>query len=124
MAAKKSKLIEIEGALVPVVHPHRVEQACSEAEPDHDLLRISHLYKALADLSRLKLVMALRGGEMCVYDLAAFLKLSESAVSHQLRRLREQSLVKGRREGQVLFYSLDDDHISQLLTIGIEHVRE
>ena len=124
MPAKKSKLIEIEGSLVPVVHHQRVEQARADAVEEQDLTQISHLFKALADPSRLKLVMALRGGEMCVYDLAAFLGLSESAVSHQLRRLKEQSLVKSRRDGQVLFYCLDDDHISQLLNIGLDHVQE
>ena len=68
--------------------------------------------------------MALAGGEMCVCDLAAFLNLTESAVSHQLRRLRDLALVKNRREGQVLFYSLDDEHVAELLDVGLKHVRE
>jgi ArsR family transcriptional regulator, lead/cadmium/zinc/bismuth-responsive transcriptional repressor len=82
------------------------------------------LYKALGDITRIRMIMALLDGEMCVCDLAAFLGLSESAVSHQLRFLREQALVKKRREGQVLYYTLDDDHVSDLLRVGLGHVRE
>ena len=59
--------------------------------------------------------MAMAGGEMCVCDLAAYLEISDSAVSHQLRRLRDLALVKSRRDGQVLYYSLDDDHVEKLL---------
>jgi len=68
--------------------------------------------------------MALAGGEMCVCDLAAFLGLTESAVSHHLRRLKDLALVKSRRDGQILYYSLDDEHVSELLKIGLEHIRE
>ena len=68
--------------------------------------------------------MALSSGEMCVCDMAAFLDLSESAVSHQLRRLRDMALIKRRRAGQMLFYSLDDDHVAGLLRVGLDHVYE
>jgi DNA-binding transcriptional ArsR family regulator len=61
---------------------------------------------------------------MCVCDLAAFLGISDSAVSHQLRRLKDLALVKCRRDGQVIYYCLDDDHVSGLLNLGIDHVRE
>ncbi|MBW2084276.1 MAG: helix-turn-helix transcriptional regulator [Deltaproteobacteria bacterium] len=64
------------------------------------------------------------GGEMCVCDLAAFLGLTESAVSHHLRRLKDLALVKSRRDGQILYYSLDDEHVSKILKIGLEHIRE
>jgi DNA-binding transcriptional ArsR family regulator len=86
--------------------------------------RLALTYRVLGDPTRLKIFFALAEGEMCVCDLAAYLGLSESAVSHQLRRMREQSLVKPRREGQVLYYILDDEHIADLLMIGLEHVRE
>jgi DNA-binding transcriptional ArsR family regulator len=107
-----------------VVHRVRVRQARSRVVPEPALLRLSHLFKALGDPTRLKLMMALRQGEMCVCDLAAFLELTESAVSHQLRRLRELSLVKRRREAQILYYSLDDEHVSKLLEMGEAHARE
>jgi DNA-binding transcriptional ArsR family regulator len=70
------------------------------------------------------MIIGLRDGEMCVCDLAAFLGLTESAISHQLRLLRDQALVKKRRAGQTLYYSLDDDHLSDLLRVGLDHVRE
>jgi DNA-binding transcriptional ArsR family regulator len=61
---------------------------------------------------------------MCVCDLAAFTGLTDSAVSHQLRRLKDLALVKSRRDGQIIYYSLDDEHVSQLLNIGLEHIQE
>jgi DNA-binding transcriptional ArsR family regulator len=78
----------------------------------------------LGDPTRLKIMMALKQVEMCVCDIAAFLGISESAVSHQLRRLRETAIVRNRREGQVLYYTLNDLHVETLLEVGIEHVRE
>jgi DNA-binding transcriptional ArsR family regulator len=68
--------------------------------------------------------MVLRNVEMCVCDLAAFTGLSASAVSHQLRRLKDLALVKSRRDGQIIYYSLDDEHVTGLLEVGLEHVRE
>jgi DNA-binding transcriptional ArsR family regulator len=68
--------------------------------------------------------MALRHVEMCVCDLAVFTGLSESAVSHQLRRLNDLALVKKRRAGQIIYYALDDEHVARLLNLGLEHVRE
>ena len=74
-------------------------------------------------LGRLKIVMALKNVEMCVCDLAAFTGSSESAVSHQLRRLKDLALVKSRRDGQIVYYALDDEHVSGLLEVGLEHIR-
>jgi DNA-binding transcriptional ArsR family regulator len=82
------------------------------------------MFKLLGDPTRLKIVMTLRAMEMCVCDLAASLGLTESAISHQLRRLRDLALVKRRRDGQVLYYSLDDAHVSELLNIGNRHINE
>jgi len=107
-----------------IVHLDRVEKARREAVAGFELRRLTLTYKALADPTRLEMVMALLGGEMCVCDLAAFLNLTESAVSHQLRRLKDLALVKSRRAGQIIFYSLDDAHVADLIKIGLEHVRE
>ena len=109
---------------VRVVHIRRVNRALDESIPEQELDRLAQTYKVLGDPTRLKIVMALLRGEMCVCDMAAFLNLTESAVSHQLRRLRDMALIKNRREGQVLFYSLDDDHVADLLRVGLEHVHE
>ena len=118
------KIIDEDACLVRVVHLERVAQANQSKLPDRTLNRLSLIYKALGDQTRLKIVQALCDGEMCVCDLASYLCLSESAVSHQLRRLRELSLIKNRRDGQVLYYSLDDNHIAELLKVGLEHIKE
>ena len=124
MPAAKAKCLDGDQCQVRVIHPHRVEQAHSEAVSARELNRLSSIYKVLGDPSRLKIVMALRNVEMCVCDLAAFLGLTESAVSHQLRRFKDLALVKSRREGQVIYYSLDDEHVAELLNIGLAHVSE
>ena len=107
-----------------IVHLDRVEKARKEIIADSELDRLSLTYKVLGDPNRLKMVMALRNVEMCVCDLAAFTSLSESAVSHQLRRLKDLALVKSRRDGQIIYYALDDEHVSALLEVGLAHVLE
>jgi DNA-binding transcriptional ArsR family regulator len=121
---RKANLIEEDGCLVRMVHLDRVARARDEAIPKRDLERLVLIYKALADSTRLKIAMALRKGEMCVCDLAALLGLSESGVSHQIRRLKDLALVKNRREGQILYYSLDDHHVDQLIQVGLDHLLE
>ena len=124
MGAPRAKFLEEDGCRVRVVHLERVEKARNEIISERELDRLSLTYKVLGDPNRLKTVMALRSSEMCVCDLAAFTGLSESAVSHQLRRLKDLSLVKSRRDGQVIYYALDDEHVSVLLEVGLEHIRE
>ena len=109
---------------VRVIHRRRVKKARKQTIGEKELNRLSLLYKALGDPNRLRITHALMGGEMCVCDLAAFLGVGESAVSHQLRLLRSLALVKARREGQMVFYSLDDEHVEQLIEVGLEHARE
>ena len=107
-----------------MIHLDRIEQAHKETVSEREIERLSSIYKILGDPSRLKIVMALRNVEMCVCDLAAFLGLTESAISHQLRRFKDLALVKSRREGQVIYYSLDDEHVVELLKVGLAHVTE
>jgi DNA-binding transcriptional ArsR family regulator len=109
---------------VRVVHLERVARARAEAIGDKDLERLALTYKIMGDSTRLKIILALCGGEMCVCDIAAYLGLSESAVSHQLRRLRELALVSSRRDGQILYYTLDDAHVLDLVTVGLNHIGE
>lgn len=85
---------------------------------------LAELFKALGDPTRVKILFSLLTRELCVCDLAAVIGASESAVSHQLRLLRTQKLVKFRREGKILYYSLADDHIEKLFAQGLEHVTE
>ncbi|MGD8229871.1 MAG: metalloregulator ArsR/SmtB family transcription factor [Desulfobacteraceae bacterium] len=124
MGKRKANLIEEDGCLVRMVHLDRVARAREEAIPDQDLERLALVYKALGDPTRLRMLMALRRGEMCVCDLAALLNLSESATSHQIRRLKDLALVKSRRDGQILYYSLDDHHVEELIQVGQDHLRE
>ena len=124
MGAPRAKFFEEDGCRVRVVHLDRVEKARQEIISERELERLSLTYKVLGDPNRLKIVMALRSSEMCVCDLAAFTGLSESAVSHQLRRLKDLALVKSRRDGQVIYYALDDVHVSGLLEVGLENIRE
>ncbi len=107
-----------------IIHLARVARAREASVPERDLFRLVLIYKALADPTRLRIVLALRDGEMCVCDIASFLGLSESAVSHQIRRLRELALVRPRRDGQIVYYSLDDHHVEDLINVGLDHVRE
>lgn len=107
-----------------VVHLERVARARAEAIGEKEMDRLALTFKIMGDPTRLGIIIALRGGEMCVCDIAAYIGISESAISHQLRRLRELSLVRSRRDGQVLYYTLDDDHVLDLVSIGLEHIRE
>ncbi len=109
---------------VRCIHQDRVELARASSPPAHEVERLAAFFGALGDPTRLSLVLALAGGEMCVCDLAAFLGCTDSAVSHHLRRLKEQALVRRRREGQMLYYSLNDSHVNDIISIGRLHVGE
>jgi ArsR family transcriptional regulator, lead/cadmium/zinc/bismuth-responsive transcriptional repressor len=109
---------------VRVIHADKVEQARQSVITDEHLDRLALIYRMLGDPTRLKILIALKQVELCVCDIAAFIGISESAVSHQLRRLRETAIVKNRREGQVLYYMLNDIHVQTLLDVGFDHVDE
>lgn len=113
-----------ETCLCRIIHPERIEAARHASLTAVEQVRLSNLFKAMGDPTRLKIMQSLRLGEMCVCDLASFLEISESAVSHQLRTLRQLALVASRREGPILYYRLNDDHIEQLINLGLEHIRE
>ena len=106
------------------IHQERVAQALASAPATSECDGLAQLFKAMGDCSRLRILQALAEEEMCVCDLAGYLGVSESAVSHQLRLLRQLRLVANRREGPVLYYRLADQHVSQLIRLALEHVRE
>jgi DNA-binding transcriptional ArsR family regulator len=101
-----------------------VEKARASALAPNETESLAQIFKVLADATRLKILWALEKREMCVCDLAAMLGLTESAVSHQLRLLRNLQLVTNRRDGVVLYYRLMDTHVSQLIKITLEHLRD
>jgi ArsR family transcriptional regulator, lead/cadmium/zinc/bismuth-responsive transcriptional repressor len=109
---------------VRCIHRERIMEARDRALPAGEYEAMAALFKAMGDPNRLRVLWALGHGEMCVCDLAAHLECSESAVSHQLRLLRQMALVKNRRQGQVLYYRLNDDHINTLIHLALEHIRE
>lgn len=106
------------------IHKDRVDAARRDLLPEKELHSMSALFKSMADPSRLKIIRALDKGEMCVCDLAALVNCSESAVSHQLRLLRQMELVSNRRQGPIIYYRLTDDHVHALIAIALEHIRE
>lgn len=109
---------------VPLVHLEQVRQVQPEILSVEKAQQMAEFFSALSDPSRLRLMSALASRELCVCDLAAVVKVSESAVSHQLRILRSQRLVKYRREGRNVYYSLADHHIMSLYQDVSEHLRE
>lgn len=84
--------------------------------------QLADLFSALSDPTRLRIISALLVGEMNVGEIAAQLGMTESAVSHQLRGLRQMKLVRSRKEGRQVFYALDDDHVAKLYLLGLDHV--
>jgi DNA-binding transcriptional ArsR family regulator len=107
-----------------VIHQDKLEEARKSCLRSHEIEKLSQLFKAIGDPSRIRILSALKNIEMCVCDLAVLLDISESAVSHQLRLLRNMDLVANRRDGTVLYYSLSDEHVVELLEIGLVHTRE
>ena len=107
------------------IDPDRVALVQKQALPERTVEQLSRLFSALSDPTRIKILHALNmTDELCVCDLAALAELSVSAVSHQLRLLRDRDLVHARRDGRMVFYSLADDHIKTLFGTGVEHADE
>jgi len=95
-----------------------------EAYTDVAVSDLAELFKIFGDPTRIRILYAMLETELCVNDIAACLQMSQSSVSHQLRILKSSKLVKSRREGKLIFYSLDDDHVRSILSMGMEHIME
>jgi len=113
-----------DGGLTQPVQPETVEQVKERLPQDEVLYDLAELFKMFGDSTRVKILYALLESELCVYDLACTVGLTQSAVSHQLRVLKGGKLVKFRREGKIIYYSLADGHVSRILSQGMEHVEE
>jgi Predicted transcriptional regulators len=107
-----------------VIHIDVVDAVRGRMPEENELCDLSDFFKILGDSTRAKIISALDEHEMCVCDLAALLGMTKSAISHQLGLLRRDNLVKNRKEGRVVFYSLSDDHIKQIFEMGLEHIKE
>ena len=104
-------------------HPQMIHAAQDIMPTQKEMSALADTFKIFGDVSRMKIICALLGGEMCVCDISQLLGMTQSAVSHQLRLLRNAFLVKTRREGKSVFYSLDDDHIYSIINQGLVHIR-
>lgn len=118
-AVEKSETIACE---IDAVDPERVALVMASMIDEAATRGLAEIFSALGDPTRVKILYSLARSELCVCDLAAILGMSPSAVSHQLRLLRSQRLVRNRREGRMVYYALDDDHIEKLLAQGLDHV--
>ena len=107
-----------------VIHEDVVEKVKSELPPDEILYDLAELFKVFGDTTRIRILYAVFESELCVNDMAQLLGLSQTAVSHQLRVLKNNKLVRFRKEGKIVFYSLDDDHVRSIIEMGMEHVEE
>lgn len=106
-----------------ITKAHPCDAANETPEMDIDLLYdLAEFYKIFGDSTRIRILYALVPGEMCVLHLAEHLDMTHSAVSHQLRILRQSGLVKPRREGKTVYYALDDEHVTEILEAGQEHI--
>ena len=103
---------------------HKVVEEVLSQMPEEDVFcRLASFYKIMGDTTRCKIIFALHKNEMCVCDLANALSMTKSSISHQLSKMRESGVVKCRREGKEVYYSLDDDHVAEIFTVTMTHVK-
>ena len=106
------------------VHEDIVEKVKANMPDEETLYDLADLFRIFADSTRIKILYLLFESEMCVFDIAQLLGMTQSAISHQLRALKQAKLVKNRRDGKTVFYSLADDHVRTIINQGMDHVTE
>lgn len=109
---------------VTLIHEDNVKKTINELPDDELIADLSDMFKIFGDQTRVKILMALESGELCVCDIAAVMNMSQSAISHQLRVLKQSNIVKTRREGKVVYYSISDDHVKEIFDMAMVHVQE
>jgi len=115
---------EIEKCDCNMIHEEVVQSVREKMPKEETLYDLAELFKVFGDSTRIKILWALDASEMCVCDIAALLNMTHSAISHQLRVLKQSRLVRSRRDGRTVFYSLDDEHIRQIIDQGLTHINE
>lgn len=108
---------------VTAIHADVVEKVRAAMPCEEKLFNLADFFKVFADTTRIRILYALFQTEMCVCDIAYLLEMSQSAISHQLRILKQAKLVKFRKEGRVVYYSLDDEHVQAIFEQGYQHIR-
>jgi ArsR family transcriptional regulator len=106
------------------VHEDAVDEVLRLLPPEERLYDLAEVFRVFGDTTRIRILYVLFERELCVCDIAKLLGMTQSAVSHQLRILKDAKLVRFRREGKTVFYTLDDDHVRSVLELGMEHVLE
>ncbi len=114
---------KVESCACNIIREEVVTQAKEYMPQEEILVDLAEFFKIFGDSTRIKIVSALFTSEMCVCDIAALLEMNQSAISHQLRILKQARLVKYRREGKVVYYSLDDEHVQQIIECGLAHIK-
>ncbi len=109
---------------IEYVNKRAVQKVKSKMLDDKIIIKIANTSKILGDPTRVKILFALSQKELCVCDLASLLGMTQSAISHQLRLLRNTNLVRFRKEGKIVYYSLADEHVIKLIEIGVKHAKE
>lgn len=115
---------KVESCNSTIIHKDIVDKVRKSLPNEEVLYDLADLFKAFSDSTRIKILHALFKEELCVCDLAALLDMTQSAISHQLRVLKNNRLVKFRRDGKVIYYSLADDHIKHIFNEGFKHILE
>ncbi len=107
-----------------VISPEKLPKTPPVLPDDEVLYELADLFRVFGDSTRIKILYALHDDELCVQDIANAVQLSQSAVSHQLRVLKDTKLVRFRRDGKTVYYALDDDHVRSILSMGMDHIEE
>lgn len=118
------KLNPIEKCNCDVIHEDVVTRVKDKMPKEETLYDLAEFFKVFGDSTRIRILWALDEAEMCVCDIAVLLNMTQSAISHQLRVLKQANLVKNRRDGKIVYYSLDDEHIKVIFDQGLTHVNE
>ena len=105
-----------------IIHEDAVNMTIKNRPDDKELINLSELFKILGDLTRIKIIWTLDNNEMCVCDIANVLNMTKSSISHQLAILKNAGIVRYRKSGKEVYYTLDDEHINKLYEIGLEHI--
>ncbi len=121
---KKDRPVPVECCSETHVHSELLEIVNNTMPEETELYDLAELFKVFGDSTRIRILFVLFEAEVCVCDLAAALNMTQSAISHQLRILKQSRLVKNRREGKSIFYSLADDHVRSIIAQGREHIEE
>jgi ArsR family transcriptional regulator len=126
MTAKPQTTIAdaVETCITKGIHRDTIRRVKQKMPDTVNLYDLADLFKLFGDSTRISILWALSESEMCVCDLCALLKMKQPAVSHQLKNLKLSRVIKARRDGKIVYYSLDDEHIRRLLNLGMEHIQE